>query len=261
MPDYETAETKYVTANGIKVANQLFGHASSNELFMHIHFRGTSMPSTLSNHPTLRIFVFSSPNPQAQHPAFESTRSDHPAANPPIDNFGVGRSERRIPDSYAGWAANIGAVAQELEISKFDVPGFSMGGFTAQIMMLSHPTLVRSLDPNGGAGESGRGGLRPEKSGYDRLRVVYPHTKHTFSLRDLFSCDMCGGMLTPISAGPEVITCSHWPVPGLLHPRTETENEEAIKKSFFDIAPKAQDAANAFWGRVPAAHHPQERSH
>src|SRR5271170_593099 len=82
MSTYETAETKFITVNGVKYAYRLFGTSSGIPLVMQIHFRG---------------------NMDWWDPAFINPL----AAKRPIlfiDNAGVGRSEGTVPESFLGWA-------------------------------------------------------------------------------------------------------------------------------------------------------------
>lgn len=135
MATYETAETKFVSINGIKHAYRLFGQSSGVPLFLHVHFRG---------------------NMDWWDPAFIGPL----AAKRPIllvDNTGVGRSEGVVATTFAGWAQTIIDVAKALGITKLDVLGFSMGGFAAQRIALQSPELVRRLVVAGAGPSAGEG--------------------------------------------------------------------------------------------------------
>lgn len=137
MSTYETAETKYIEVDGVKFAYRHFGALSSGNLplVFNIHFRGTMDhwdPELINPIAATRPVVL-------------------------IDNSGVGRSSGEVPDSYAGWAANIIAVVEALRLDKVDVIGFSMGGFVAQLIALDAPHLVRRLIIAGSGPSQGEG--------------------------------------------------------------------------------------------------------
>ncbi|MCJ1339634.1 hypothetical protein MMC09_004924 [Bachmanniomyces sp. S44760] len=122
---YETARTQYIPANGNKLAYRLFGNLSSSNpaLVFCQHFRGTM------DHWDPALV-----NPLAQ------TR--------PIllfDNAGVGKSAGTVPDTFHGWAANVIALIEALQLKQVDLFGYSMGGMSAQLVALNAPHLIRRL--------------------------------------------------------------------------------------------------------------------
>jgi pimeloyl-ACP methyl ester carboxylesterase len=135
MSTYETAETKYVSIDGVKHAYRFFGKESGIPLFLHVHFRG---------------------NMDWWDPGFINPL----AAKRPIllvDNTGVGRSEGKVGTTFAAWAQTIIDVAHALKISKLDVFGFSMGGFAAQRIAIQAPELTRKLIVAGAGPSAGEG--------------------------------------------------------------------------------------------------------
>ena len=104
MSTHETAVTQYVIADGIKFAYRRLGTRDGIPLVMLIHFRG---------------------NMDFWDPAL----IDALARSRPIlllDYSGLGKSEGEIQTSFQGWAANVLAVINALQIRKVDLLGFSM---------------------------------------------------------------------------------------------------------------------------------------
>lgn len=60
-----------------------------------------------------------------------------------FDNAGVGASTGEVPDTIAGAVEGVIDFLNALKIEKIDVLGWSMGGMTALLTTLNHPTLVR----------------------------------------------------------------------------------------------------------------------
>lgn len=74
-----------------------------------------------------------------------------------FDNRGVGASKGRTPRSVAEMARDAVAFIRALGDDQVDLLGFSLGGFTAQVIAQEEPQLVRKLilagtGPAGGAG-------------------------------------------------------------------------------------------------------------
>lgn len=144
MSTYENAPDKYTTVNDIKTAYRILGPLSDSSsksnvpLLLNNHFRGTMdhwdplLLNGLASHRTVLL----------------------------IDNAGVGRSAGTIPDTYAGWAAHMIAVALALGYKEVDVLGFSMGGFAALMIALNGPAAgltVRRLIIGGSGPSAGEG--------------------------------------------------------------------------------------------------------
>lgn len=123
MSTHETAETKYATVGGIKLAYRRLGLNNGIPLVMLMHFRG---------------------NMDFWDPALiNALAKDRPIIL--LDNAGIGKSEGEIPLELQGWAANVIGLLEVLKIEKIDLLGFSMGGGAAQHVALSAPQLVRKL--------------------------------------------------------------------------------------------------------------------
>ncbi len=123
MATQQTAETRYIIAEGTRLAYRRLGCDSGTPLVMHMHFRG---------------------NMDFWDPALINAL----AKSRPIilfDNAGVGRSEGEIPPTFQGWAAHVVALLKALRIEKIDLLGFSMGGMAAQCVYLQAPNLIRKL--------------------------------------------------------------------------------------------------------------------
>lgn len=127
MSTQQTAKTQYILAsNGVTFAYRKLGPiqtSSSIPLVMHIHFRANMdfwdplLINTLATHRPLILF----------------------------DQAGVGRSNGAISTTYQGWADNVIALMQALQIPKIDLLGFSMGGYTVQMVALTAPELIGKL--------------------------------------------------------------------------------------------------------------------
>lgn len=123
----QTAPTLYTTATtGIRFAYRRLGHPSpvtGIPLVCHMHFRGNLdiwdplLINTLAL--TREVIIF--------------------------DNAGVGRSTGSIPSEFQGWADDLISFVRALEIGKFDLMGFSMGGIMVQHVALTVPEMVRRL--------------------------------------------------------------------------------------------------------------------
>jgi pimeloyl-ACP methyl ester carboxylesterase len=62
-----------------------------------------------------------------------------------FDNQGVGNSEGVTPEKVADMAADAVDFITALGIINFDVLGFSLGGFIAQQLAVTHPQLIRKI--------------------------------------------------------------------------------------------------------------------
>ena len=62
-----------------------------------------------------------------------------------FDSAGVGNSDGESPDNVAGMADIASAFVQALGLERFDLLGWSMGGFVAQELALAQPDRVRRL--------------------------------------------------------------------------------------------------------------------
>jgi pimeloyl-ACP methyl ester carboxylesterase len=62
-----------------------------------------------------------------------------------LDNRGVGASTGAVPDNVEDTARNVLRFVDALGLTEIDVLGFSLGGFVAQTLALTHPRLIRRL--------------------------------------------------------------------------------------------------------------------
>lgn len=123
----QATSTQYVTATtGIRFAYRRLGHPSSITgvpLICHMHFRGNMdlwdplLINTLAMSREVIIF----------------------------DNAGVGRSTGSVPSELQGWADDLISFVRALDIERFDLMGFSMGGIMVQHVVLTVPKMVRRL--------------------------------------------------------------------------------------------------------------------
>ncbi len=123
-PTAHTAVTQYVDAkNGVRFAYRRIGNSNGIPLVMHIHFRANMdvwdplIINTLAKAREVIIF----------------------------DNSGVGRSSGEVPETFQGRADDLIHFVEALGLPKFDLLGFSMGGYCAQMTALTAPHLIRKL--------------------------------------------------------------------------------------------------------------------
>jgi pimeloyl-ACP methyl ester carboxylesterase len=197
MTTAQTAQTQYITAsNGIKFAYRLFGNTTDSNkppLILHIHYRANMdlwdplLLSTLSAHRQLLIF----------------------------DQSGVGRSSGAVAATFQGWADNVIALATALEIKKFDLAGFSMGGAAVQTVAVTVPHMVRKLMLLGTTPSA-------PGDGSDVSGIVWPRDEPPRE---------------PIAALS-------------VETKSAADSQTAIAKSFFYDNEDGRRAAEAYWSRV-----------
>jgi len=132
---HQTAPTQFVEANGIRFAYRRFGKSGGVPLVFNQHFTGTMDhwdPAVTDGFARDREVIL-------------------------FNNAGVSSSSREVPTTFEKMGANAVAFIEALELTKFDVLGFSIGGFVAQEIALQAPDLVRRLvlvgtGPRGGEG-------------------------------------------------------------------------------------------------------------
>ena len=123
MATHQTAVTKYIIANGTKLAYRRLGPDSGIPLVMMMHFRGNMDfwdPALINALAQSRPIIL-------------------------LDNAGIGKSGGQVPTSLQGWAVNVVALVEALRIPEIYLLGFSMGGVAAQYVALSAPQVVRKL--------------------------------------------------------------------------------------------------------------------
>ncbi len=133
--NHQTAPTQFVEANGIRFAYRRFGKSGGVPLVFNQHFTGTMDhwdPAVTDGFARDREVIL-------------------------FNNAGVSSSSGEVPTTFEKMGANAVAFIEALELTKFDVLGFSIGGFVAQEIALQAPDLVRRLvlvgtGPRGGEG-------------------------------------------------------------------------------------------------------------
>ncbi|EUC32190.1 hypothetical protein COCCADRAFT_99349 [Bipolaris zeicola 26-R-13] len=119
----QTVPTHYIDVKDTTLAYRRFGAPSPFPLLWITHFRGTMDlidPLLLNSIATTRSLIL-------------------------LDNAGCGHSSGTIQPTIGGAAATIADFLSAINVPKVDVLGFSMGGFTAQVLTLEYPHLVRKL--------------------------------------------------------------------------------------------------------------------
>jgi len=132
---HQTAPTQFVEANGIRFAYRRFGKSGGVPLVFNQHFTGTMDhwdPAVTDGFARDREVIL-------------------------FNNAGVSSSSGEVPTTFEKMGANAMAFIEALELTKFDVLGFSIGGFVAQEIARQAPDLVRRLvlvgtGPRGGEG-------------------------------------------------------------------------------------------------------------
>lgn len=213
--------TRYVVANGTKLAYRQLGLTSGIPLVMLMHFRYddfVSIRSATRGSPKLVIQVADTSSVLLKNTDRDNSRSGNMdfwdpaliyalAKSRPIvllDNAGVGKSEGEIPTTLHGWAIHVIALLDALNIHQIDLLGFSMGGGAAQHVALAAPEKVRKLI---------LAGTRTSRT---------PNTV----------------------LGPRKIFYE------LAHSETEEEFKAAFALSFFNPSQHGKDAAEASWNRI-----------
>ncbi|CZR58786.1 uncharacterized protein PAC_08678 [Phialocephala subalpina] len=119
MSIQQTAKTRYVDVDGIKVAYRHFGKATGVPLPFNQHFRGTiDHWDPLLINTLAKILLF--------------------------DNYG-GKSSGSVLGIFAGWAEVSASLVKALRFKQVDIFGFSMGGMVAQMIALNAPDIARRL--------------------------------------------------------------------------------------------------------------------
>jgi pimeloyl-ACP methyl ester carboxylesterase len=131
MTTQETAETLYLTANGIKFAYRIIGNPSNNK---------TETPLLMLNHFRANIDLW---DPEIINP-LAATRQVIT-----YDYAGIGHSSGEVPRSIQGFSQNLIAflllLLPTLNFTSVDVFGYSIGGYVAQQLALDSPDLIRKL--------------------------------------------------------------------------------------------------------------------
>jgi pimeloyl-ACP methyl ester carboxylesterase len=120
---FHTVPTQYIEIDGVAFAYRRLGVPAAVPLIGFQHFTGT-----LDNWDPVII------DGLAQHREVIL-----------FDNKGVGNSGGNTPATVAEMTADAIAFVEGLGISRFDVLGFSLGGFIAQQLAFERPDLVRKM--------------------------------------------------------------------------------------------------------------------
>ncbi|KAK0102444.1 hypothetical protein ONS95_006063 [Cadophora gregata] len=123
MSTQQTTVTKFILANGTKLAYRQLGLMYGTPLVMLMHFRGNMDfwdPALINALAKSRPIIL-------------------------LDNAGIGKSEGEIPTTLHGWATHVIALLNALDIQQIDLLGFSMGGGAAQHVALAAPEKIRRL--------------------------------------------------------------------------------------------------------------------
>jgi pimeloyl-ACP methyl ester carboxylesterase len=130
-----TAPTRFVDADGVRLAYRRIGAADGVPLLFLQHFTGTMDswdPSVVDGFAQARPVVL-------------------------FDNAGVSRSGGTTPDTVDAMADHAVAFVAALGLTRVDLLGFSLGGFVAQVMAARRPDLVRRIILPGTGPEGGEG--------------------------------------------------------------------------------------------------------
>ncbi|TDW96668.1 alpha/beta fold hydrolase [Dinghuibacter silviterrae] len=120
---YADAPTQYVEVSGVRYAYRSLGASQGIPLICFQHFTGT-----LDN--------------------WDPSVIDGLAASRPVitfDSAGIGNSGGETPDNVQDMAVIAVSVIKALGVATCDVLGFSLGGFIAQTIALTHPDLFRKI--------------------------------------------------------------------------------------------------------------------
>jgi len=123
MNRHITAPTQFIEANGIRFAYRRFGSESGTPLLLMQHFRGGM-----------------------DH--WDPMVTDGFAENRPVilfDNAGVAATSGETPDRIDTMAQRAADFVQALGIRRFDLLGFSIGGYIAQSLCLQYGEFVQRL--------------------------------------------------------------------------------------------------------------------
>jgi pimeloyl-ACP methyl ester carboxylesterase len=132
---HNTAKTRFIEAAGITFAYRTFGSGKGLPLICLQHFRGG-----LDN--------------------WDPLVTDGLATGRPVILYnyaGVASSSGEPAETMEGMARHLIAFAEALGLEKFDLFGFSTGGFVAQQIALDRPDLIRRIVLAGTGPEGGEG--------------------------------------------------------------------------------------------------------
>jgi pimeloyl-ACP methyl ester carboxylesterase len=132
---HETAPTQFIQVGGTRFAYRRFG-------------RGGDVPLLLLNYLAANLDNW---DPKVT----DGLAAEHDVIL--VDYPGIGGSSGETPSTVAALAKACVAFCRALEITRFDVVGYSLGGMIAQQLGFEYPTLVRRLVLLGTAPRGGEG--------------------------------------------------------------------------------------------------------
>lgn len=119
----QNAKTEFVTAGNVKYAYRLVGKKTGVPLLMLTRFRA---------------------NMDDWDPAFiNELGKERPVIV--FNNAGVASSTGEVPTTIKGAADHAATLAKALGYNEVDILGWSMAGFTVQVMAMDYPGLVRNM--------------------------------------------------------------------------------------------------------------------
>ncbi|MEF9478812.1 alpha/beta hydrolase [Chryseobacterium sp. 1B4] len=198
------APTQYINVNGITYAYRRFGNKKDIPLIGFQHFTGTldnwdpAIVNGLAQEREIIIF----------------------------DNKGVGNSSGETPDSVLEMAKDAVEFIKALGVEKFDVLGFSLGGFIAQYLGTLYSGMVRKIIMVGTAPQ----GAKVLEGFYDLIAKG-----SNLDPAELFLYIFFTKSENSKNKGKETL--------GRLFERTEDRDEQTIEKSV-----NAQAKAITDWG-------------
>src|ERR1700684_2303155 len=135
MHSHQTAQTRFVEANGITFAYRRFGKTGGVPLVFSQHYIGTM-------------------------DYWDPTVTDGLARDREVilfNNAGISNSTGEVPTTFAQMAADAITFIKALGLKQVDLFGFSIGGMVAQEITLQSPDLVRRLIVDGAGPRGGQG--------------------------------------------------------------------------------------------------------
>jgi pimeloyl-ACP methyl ester carboxylesterase len=205
---HNTAPTQFVDAGGIQYAYRRFGSGPGLPLICLQHFRGG-----LDN--------------------WDPLVTDGLAKGRPVilfNNAGVASSGGEPADTIDGMARHVIVFAEALDLQRFDLLGFSTGGFVAQRIALDRPDLIRRMILAGAGPQGGEGMV-----GYSDLATF--HATREIPVEEDFLYLFFSPTETSQAAGR-----AFWI---RRHERADQDAPSSL------AAMKAQAAAINAWGAVP----------
>ncbi|KAM0261123.1 hypothetical protein ACHAQJ_002385 [Trichoderma viride] len=164
MSTYAAAKDEFVDVDGITFAYRRLGLTEGVPLILIMHFRGTM-----------------------DH--WDPALVDPLAAKRPvilIDHAGSGRSQGHFPSSMAQNGQYFIDIINKLSLKQVDIMGFSGGGYTAQMIALDAPNLVRHLILSATTPSIGEGIQIGPTESLQKLRTAVTEEEHKDAFISVF---------------------------------------------------------------------------